>query len=201
MTGNETEDLDMVYKTHIKGDSDMEARLKTFESYTFSVYEKMNSKDPYATFIINSFKSINEGIGSDIVNTVSSKLHSFTNKVKEIFSLSTNDVRNEIRTLFSSMTLEEFVSKLKNSGITAKDFKTNENAVLDVDLTVKEKIAKAFSLSLGGAGLISMIGSILLPTLLNISVLGKFNITYLFGVGIFLLISAAAGLISLTKND
>jgi uncharacterized protein YjaZ len=179
----------------------MEARLKTFESYTFSVYEKMNSKDPYATFIINSFKSINEGIGSDIVNTVSSKLHSFTSKVKEMFSLSTNDVRNEIRNLFSSMTLEEFVTKLKNSGITANDFKTNENAATATDLTVKEKIAKAFSLSLGGAGLISMIGSILLPTLLNISVLGKFNISYLFGVGIFLLISAAAGLISLTKND
>ncbi len=201
MTGNETEDLDMVYKTHIKGDSDMEARLKTFESYTFSVYEKLNSKDPYATFIINSFKSINEGIGSDIVNTVSSKLHSFTSKVKDMFSLSTNDVRNEIRTLFSSMSLEEFVTKLKNSGITANDFKTNENAAIDTDLTVKEKIAKAFSLSLGGAGLISLIGSILLPTLLNISVLGKFNITYLFGVGIFLLIGSAAGLISLTKND
>jgi hypothetical protein len=79
MTGNELEDLDMIYKTYIKGDSDMISKLKTFESYTFSVYEKMNSKDPYATFIINAFKSIDIVFPPYILSILSSFEFVFVN--------------------------------------------------------------------------------------------------------------------------
>lgn len=210
-TGDDEKDLDMIYNNYVKGDDAMKSKLKQFESYTFSILEKFNKSRQLNSSILETLKQydiqINEGILSDVVNKISTALSGLKSKAIQVYQMATSDVKAELKRVFSGMSLKEIADKINAAGITSTEVKAvtenNEgegNLKPNSELTLTEKIIKAFSLSAAAAGVVAIILSIALPEVFKINYIGNMPTSYLFGIGGATLLLSALGIVSVTQD-
>lgn len=210
-TGDDEKDLDMIYNNYVKGDDAMKSKLKQFESYTFSILEKFNKSRQLNSSILETLKQydiqINEGILSDVVNKISTALSGLKSKAIQVYQMATSDVKAELKRVFSGMSLKEIADKINAAEITSTEVKavTENNGPAgnlkpNSELTLTEKIIKAFSLTAAAAGVVAIILSIALPEVFKINYIGNMPSSYLFGIGGATLLLSALGIVSVTQD-
>jgi hypothetical protein len=147
-TNDETKDLDMIYNTYIKGDDEMLKKLKTYESYTMQVISNTIAKDNLSNALTGFIKEnnvvIDENIMPSLIFNASNSLKNDMRLVKESYALYTHDVKNEIKTVFNGLLLEDVLAKLTASKINITDDRS----------IMTEKVTNAFGLSKDAAGFV-----------------------------------------------
>lgn len=187
-TGDNDKDLEMIFNTYVKGDDDMMNKLKTYESYNSSLLERTIVRDNVSQTIISTLTDLKvEGITNDVIANISKSIKENIDTVKMNYALFTPEVKKELKETFGKLSLNDVVTKLKESKMT-----------LAYSNKLSEEISKAFEISNSAAQYVINTFNAALPGINEVVYIGAEPATYLFAIKASIMTLNGLGL-SLTK--
>lgn len=190
--GNEEKDLDLIYNTYIRDDEYMMKKLATYESYMYKLLENAIKKDLMTDIILKMLTELNLDIITNKdeinqgINTFSKMLKVYVNEIKQSYALATNDVKDELKTIFKTMTLLEIILKFKECKFTYKELQSIKFST--------EKLMLVFGLSKSAVALLIEMIDYLMIDMNSLMYMDKSIITALYGIGLGIMILSTIGI-------